>query len=69
MKERLEAPGTCKEEPLGGAVPPAQAVSGKGMGSGNCTQCKAKELERGPLNHPGRTASHCPAPSLEEVPA
>lgn len=69
MKERLEGPGTCKEEPLGGAAPPGQAVPGKGMGSGNCSQCKAEELEHGPLNHPGRTENHRLAPSLAEVPA
>lgn len=69
MRERLEAPGTCKEEPVGGAAPPGQAVLGRGMGIGICIQCKAEELERGPLNHPGRTESHRPAPSLQEVPA
>lgn len=69
MRERLEAPGTCKEEPLDGAAPPGQAVLGKGMGSDNCIQCKAEELAHGPLNHPGRTEIHHPAPSLKEVPA
>lgn len=68
MKERLEALDTCTEEPLGGAAPPGQVVLGKGMGNGNCSQCKAEALERGPLNRPGRTESHRPAPSLQEVP-
>lgn len=69
MRERWEASGTCIEEPLGGAAPPGQAVSGKGMGSDNCIQCKAEELERGSLNHPGRAKSHPLAPSLQEAPA
>lgn len=69
MRERLEALGTCREEPLGGAAHPGQAVLGKGMGSGNCIQYKAEELEHGPLNHPGRAETHCPAPSIQEVPA
>lgn len=69
VRESLEARGTCKEEPLGGAAPPGQAVSGKGMASGNCIQCKAEELECGPLKHPRRTESHHPAPSLQEEPS
>lgn len=69
VRETLEASDTCEEEPLGGAAPPGQALPGKGMENGNCIQCKAEELERGPLNHPGRGESHHPAPSLQEVPA
>lgn len=63
----LEAPGTCIEETLGGAAPPGQAVLGKGMGNGNCSQCKAEVLERGPQNHPGRTENHRLAHSQQAV--
>ena len=39
------------------------------MGSGNCIQCKAEELELGPLIHPGTVKSHLLRPSPQGPPA